>query len=185
MALPKNAALIVIDVQKAIDHPGWGRRNNLHAESMIARLLDAWRRTGRPVFHIRHMSAEPGSAYRPGQAGNEFKPQVLPLPSERVIEKKTNSAFINTQLEAELHSAGITTLVITGVLTNNSVEATARMAGNLGFDTYVVHDATAACDKADFNGILRSAEDVHAMSLANLDREYASVIGTEEILAMT
>ena len=30
--VPLSAALIVIDVQKAIDHPSWGERNNLQAE---------------------------------------------------------------------------------------------------------------------------------------------------------
>ena len=47
--LPPNAALLIIDVQKAIDHPSWGRRNNPQAEENISRLLSTWRRTGRPV----------------------------------------------------------------------------------------------------------------------------------------
>jgi len=78
--------------------------------------------------------------------------------------------------------ARIFTLVICGVITNNSVEATARMAGNLGYETYVVSDATATFDKVDFFGQLRSAEEVHALSLANLQGEYASVVSTTEVL---
>ena len=38
---PDSTALIVIDVQKAIDDPRWGRRNNPQAEENIARLIDA------------------------------------------------------------------------------------------------------------------------------------------------
>jgi nicotinamidase-related amidase len=182
--LPQNAALVIIDVQNAIDDPSWGQRNNPQAETMIARLLAAWRESDRPVFHIRHMSLDPFSTYQPNQPGNDFKAQVSPLPSERVIEKNTNSAFIGTSLEPELRSAGITTLVIVGVTTNNSVETTARMAGNLGFYTYVVSDATATFDKTDYNGILRTAEEVHAMSLANLHGEYAQVVNTECILGL-
>ena len=69
-------------------------------------------------------------------------------------------------------------LVITGVITNNSVEATARMAGNLGFEAYVVSDATFTFGKTDWEGRPRTAEEVHAMSLANLHGDAAhSVCG--------
>lgn len=181
-SLPFNTALLIIDVQRAIDDPSWGRRNNPHAEARMADLLQAWRTTRRPVIHVRHMSREPRSTYRPGQPGNDFKPEVQPLTGERIIEKSTNSAFIGTALEAELRAANIHTLVIVGVITNNSVEATARMAGNLGFATYVAADATATFDRVDFDGKPHPAEEVHAMSLANLQHEYAEVVNTADIL---
>lgn len=180
--LPSNAALLIIDVQKAIDHPSWGRRNNPQAEEHIGRLLSAWRRTGRPVFHVRHLSREPGSTYRPGQEGCEFKPEVQPVDGERILTKHTNSAFIGTELDVLLRQARIFTVIICGVITNNSVEATARMAGNLGYEASVVSDATATFDKVDFFGRLRSAEDVHALSLANLQGEYASIVSTADVL---
>lgn len=68
-----------------------------------------------------------------------------------------------------------------GVSTNNSVESTARSAGNLGFVTTVASDGTFAFAKKDYNGVARSAEDVHAMALANLDGECASVRPAAEI----
>jgi nicotinamidase-related amidase len=176
-------ALIVIDLQKGIDDPVWGRRNNLQAEANIARLLDAWRATGQPIFHVKHNSTEPKSSYRPGQPGNEFKLEARPQSGETVIEKTTNSAFIGTDLEWRLRSSGIGTLIVTGVITNNSVEATVRMAGNLGFHVFLVSDGTATVDKRDLNGRLWSAEDVHALSLANMDGEYATVLSTDEILS--
>ncbi|HZI95389.1 MAG TPA: cysteine hydrolase family protein [Patescibacteria group bacterium] len=178
-----TAALLVIDVQRAIDHPSWGRRNNPQAERNIERLLDAWRRTGRPIVHVRHLSREPGSTYRPGQDGIEFKNEALPRPGEEIVTKHEHSAFVGTGLEAWLRSRGIGALVIAGVITNNSVEATARMAADLGFETCVVSDATATFDKRDFTGTPRSAEEVHAMSLANLEGEYASVNDTDSVLA--
>jgi nicotinamidase-related amidase len=180
--LPPNAALIVIDVQKAIDHPSWGVRNNPQAERNMAALLKAWRATGRPIYHVRHDSLEPASHYRPGQPGNEFKPEVQPLGGEVVISKRTNSAFIRTDLESRLRAAGQQLLVVTGVITNNSVEATVRMAGNLGFDTYLVEDAVFTFGRNDWNGVARTASEVHAMSLANLDGEYCSVITTQSVL---
>ena len=62
-------ALILIDLQKAIDHPSWGQRNNPQAETNVTRLLAAWRSRRLPVYHVRHDSVEPASTYRPGQPG--------------------------------------------------------------------------------------------------------------------
>ena len=129
ITLPPDAALILIDLQNAIDHPGWGSRNNPDAEKKVAFLLEFWRATRRPVYHIRHDSSEPASHYRPGQPGNEFKSEALPIAGEIVIPKRTNSAFIGTDLEAKLRGANQNLLVVAGVITNNSVEATVRMAG--------------------------------------------------------
>jgi isochorismate hydrolase len=56
------------------------------------------------------------------------------------------------------------------------------MAGNLGYDTYVVADATATFGRRDYDGRWRTAQEVHAMSLANLDGEYARIVTTEEVL---
>ncbi len=178
-----NIALLIIDAQKAIDHPSWGRRNNPQAEENICRLLSVWRQSGNPIIHIRHISREPESTYRPGQEGCDFKPEVQPKSGETIITKHTNNAFIGTELNVLLRRGRIFTLVICGFITNNSVEATARMAGNLGYETYVVSDATATFDKVDFLGQHRTAEEVHAMSLANLQGEYAVVVSTEETLS--
>jgi nicotinamidase-related amidase len=183
MQFPKQAALLVIDVQQAIDHPSWGERNHPQAESNIAALLDAWRATGRPIYHVRHDSTEPQSHYRPGQAGHEFKSEAMPQAGEPVIAKQTNSAFIGTGLEATLRAAGVAMLIVVGVITNNSVEATVRMAGNLGFETYVVEDATFTFGRRDWSGTWRTASEVHAMSLANLAGEYATVVATAAVLA--
>lgn len=181
--LPHEAALIVIDLQKAIDHPSWGERNNPEAEKNIAALLAAWRISRRPIYHIRHDSIEAASHYRPGQPGNDFKPEAQPLPGETVLVKRTNSAFIGTGLEAMLRAAQQNMLLVIGVITNNSVEATVRMAGNLGFDTFLVEDACFTFGRADWTGQFRSAAEVHAMSLANLDGEYCTVTTTAEVLA--
>lgn len=178
-ALPASAALLIIDAQKAIDDPRWGRRNNPDLERNLARLLAAWRGAGRRVIHVRHLSREPDSTYRPDGPGAPFKPEVEPLPGETILGKQVCNAFIGTGLETLLRRDGHTALVIAGVITNNSVEATARMAGDLGFQTYVLSDATATVDKRDLSGRLWPAEDVHALSLANLSGEYARIVDVE------
>jgi nicotinamidase-related amidase len=178
----RDAALLVIDVQNAIDDAKWGPRNNPGAESNIAKLIQAWRGSSRAIFHIRHDSTFPDSPYRPGQPGNEFKQDVQPRAGEAVVAKRTNSAFIGTDLDMRLRREGHRTVVITGVLTHNSVEATVRMAGNLGFDTIVVSDATWATDRTDLRGRRWPAEDVHQLSLANMHDEYATVLDTAAVL---
>ena len=160
-----HAALLIIDVQKAIDadyHAVEGPRNNPDAEQNIARLLAAWRRERRPIIHIRHDSTFLASAYRAGQEGNEFKNEVAPATGETIVPKQTNSAFIGTGLERQLRESGVDTLVVTGVSTNNSVEATVRMAGNLGFKTFLVADACFTFARRDFHGRLRTTDDAGA-----------------------
>ncbi|MGY4434964.1 hypothetical protein ACVWWO_007441 [Bradyrhizobium sp. F1.13.1] len=63
------------------------------------------------------------------------------------------------------------------------VETTARMAGNLGFDVRVVRDATWTFDRIGPDGELHAADDVHAMSLANLNGEFRKTVRTEDVLA--
>ena len=173
---------MLIDLQKAIDHPSWGQRNNVDAEQQIYRILTTWRKLNMPIIHIKHMSTDPNSHYRPGQAGNDFKDIVLPLNNEVIITKGTNSAFIETELSTKLREDNITDIVIVGVITNNSVEATARMSGNLGFGTCVVSDASYTFNKKDYSGKWHDAEEVHNMSLANLSGEYADILTTDNVL---
>ena len=182
---PSEAALLVIDLQKAIDHPKWakaGPRNNPQAEANVKKLLARWRKAQWPVYHIKHNSTDPKSPYRPRQPLNAFKPEAMPLPGESIITKFTNSAFIGTDLEDRLRNSSHATLVIAGVITNNSVEATVRTAGNLGFAVFLAEDACFTFARKDWNGKLRTAEEVHSMSLANLDGEYCKVVRTAAIL---
>lgn len=171
--LPSDTVLMIVDVQRAIDDPKWGPRNNPGAEGRIAALLAAWRDAGMPVLHIRHDSTEPDSPYRPGTPGHPFKPEAEPREDEPIVGKSANSAFIGTDLEERL--GGATTLAICGVLTHNSLEATVRHAGNLGYRVFVPADACWAVDVRDLTGRIWPAEDVHQLSLAVMHREYAVV----------
>ena len=182
--MPKfdDAVLLIIDFQKAIDDPGWGERNNPAAETNVSQLLDFWREKGRPIIHIRHDSTEPESTYRPGQSGNEFKPEAAPRPGEIIIAKHVNSAFIGTNLHEHLQVGGHDKLIVAGVITNNSVETTVRHGGNLGYEIYLAGDACFTFGLTDLSGAYHEANQVHAISLANLDGEYCKVVTTQFIL---
>jgi len=177
-----DEVLILIDQQKAMEHPLWGPRNNRQAEANILRLLEAWRRRAKPIVHVKHDSTEPNSPFRPGQEGNDFLPPTAPLPGEVVVAKKVHSALIGTGLTERLERMGRPPLVICGVQLANSVEATVRVAANLGFAVRLPADACWSCDKRDLTGRLWPAEDVHQLTLALLDGEYATVTTTDAIL---
>lgn len=177
-----NSALVIVDVQKGWDDDFWGKRNNPEAEKNIARLLDAWRSSRRPVVFFQHMSRNPKSPLFPGQAGNEIKEIVRPIDDEKVFTKSVNSCFIGTGFEDWLRENGIDTLVIVGITTQHCVSTTARMSGNLGFRTFVVSDATVAFEAKGVNGVKYDAETVHALSLATIMDEFATVLNTETML---
>jgi nicotinamidase-related amidase len=183
--LARNVALLVVDVQQGFDHPSWGARNNPEAEANIGRVLELWRATERPVFHVFHDSTSPESPLRPNTAGNAPKAEAEPRAGEGVYRKEVNSAFIGTSLEADLRNAGITTLVVVGLTTNHCISTTVRMAGNLGFDVYLLSDATATFDRAGLDGMNRPAAEVHAAALSDLNGEFATVMDTKSLLGLT
>ncbi len=183
LQIPQNAALILVDVQKAWDDPVWGRRNNPQAEENIATLLHAWRETRRPVFIIQHLSRIPNSPLRPGAPGCELKDIVRPLDGEPVLQKQVHSSFIGTDLEERLRRADITAVFTAGFMTNHCVETTTRMASDLGFHAHLVSDAAATFDRKGPDGALHTAEEIHAMTLTNLYQDFATIVTTEEVLS--
>ena len=184
MPLPRSATLILIDVQQAFDHPGWGERNNPQAEANIAALLAAWRDSGRPVLHVQHRSPRAHSLFHPDAPGFPFKPEAQPLPGEPVIHKDVNSGFIGTDLELRLRAAGSPPLVIAGITTDQCVSTTTRMANNLGFDAHIVHDACATFERTTHDGRHFSAQLMHDTGIASLHGEFAQAASTREVLAM-
>lgn len=181
--VPARAALLVVDVQQGLDHPRYGRRSTPEAEANVARLLAAWRGAGWPVVHVQHLSTEPDSPLRPEAPGSALKPEAAPLDGEPLFQKHVNSAFVGTRLEAHLRERGVTSLVVVGLTADHCVSSTARSASDLGFETVVVADATAAFEGVGHDGRRFSAEDVHAVALLNLQGEFATIVTTDAVLA--
>jgi nicotinamidase-related amidase len=182
---PARTALIVVDVQRAFDQweAAGRRRNNPDAVARIVDLLTAFRARRAPIFHIRHQGTRPQSSFLPDGPGYPVKDEARERDGEPVIVKRVNSAFIGTDLEQRLRAAGIRTLVICGATTNHCVETTTRMAGNLGFDACLVRDATWTFDRIGPDGEAHTAEAIHAMTLANLNGEFARIVTASEAAA--
>lgn len=173
-------ALILIDIQKGFDDIEYwgGQRNNLDAEKNAGELLTLWREHQLPIFHIQHCSSSPASLLNETNKGNEFKDVVKPVGGEPIIKKNVNSAFIGTDLKERLDNEKIMKLVIVGLTTDHCVSTTTRMAGNYGFDTFLVSDATATFNKKGLDGQNFSAELIHETALASLNGEFATVVTT-------
>lgn len=137
-----------------------------------------------PIFHITHSSKKPDSLIHKSHSGFQIKDLVKPLSGEPVITKEVNSAFIGTDLKAQLDKQRITHLVIVGLTANHCVSTTTRMAGNYGYHTDLISDATATFDITGINGKHFDAETVHQVTLANLNKEFATIFNTEKFLKM-
>jgi nicotinamidase-related amidase len=187
--LSATTTLIVIDVQDGFDDPIWGTRNNTNAEtsaeSNILKLLEVWRASQRPVIFVRHDdSTSENSPLHPNQVGNALKAILERRESEPVIGKTVNSAFIGTDLEDRLHFMNAKTIVIVGLTTDHCVSTTTRMAGNLGFETFLIADATATFAKIGFDGRVWSAQELHDSALAQMHEEFCTVLETKDLLEM-
>jgi nicotinamidase-related amidase len=161
MRLPADAVLLIIDAQEALDGPRPGAGDGADVEKNIAALITAWRSEGLPLAHVDRQPA--GSP-------------LPPLDGEIVIVRNATSAFVGADLEARLDELGATTLVLCGALATHALEASARHAGDLGYQVFVVADACRAVDTADLRGRLWPAEDVRALALAHLKGETATIV---------
>ena len=184
-----DTALLLIDVQVGVDvltHWGGptGRRNNPDAEDKMLQLLTAWRKVKLQVAFTRHDSREAASPLKFSLPTGAQKPGFEPIAGEIVVEKDVNSGFIGTDLEIQLRRAKISRLAIVGFFTNFCVETTTRMAGNLGFDTYLVEDCCSASNRIGPDGIDRNPELVHAMTVANLHGEFCTAIKFADALGL-
>ncbi len=183
MIQTENPALLVIDVQRAIDHFSPHPRNNPDAELRIAALLSHWRTFGRPVVHIRHASRFPESSYHADSPHFAFKPEVEPRDGETIITKRENCAFVGTELDALLKRMDVKELVVTGVVTNHSVDATVRIGAALGYRILLPEDATAAFAMPLRDGSLVGAGKVQQIFLNNLHGEYAKVCHSRDLVS--
>jgi nicotinamidase-related amidase len=168
-----DPTLIVIDVQQAFDDPSWGPRNNPGAEARVADALAAWREAGAPILHVRHSST---GLFDPEADTFAFKDEAAPLAGEPVVTKHVNSAFIGTDLEARLRRSGVSSVALVGLTTDHCCSTTARMAGNLGFETWVLGDAMATFDRREPDGSSLPADLIHRSALASLHDEFAEVL---------
>ena len=184
--ISKNPALIIIDVQKAFlekDYPGI-KRNNTNAELVCGNILNKWRKNDLNVIHVRHSSTNPESKLHKSKPGFEFNDYVKPKNNEIVLTKNVNSAFIGTGLDEILKNLNLNTLVIVGMTTNHCISTTVRMAGNLGYETFLISDSTACYNTKGLDEKEIDCEIIYEASIASLSGEFAEIISSRELFEL-
>jgi nicotinamidase-related amidase len=185
VGLGEKPALLVIDLVNAFTDP----ESDLGADvsgvlDRTARLLEAFRAADLPRYFTtvafeesygdagRFIEKVPAlRELRLGSEAVEVDDRVAPVGDERVILKKYASAFFGTDLETELTTHRVDTLVLAGVTTSGCVRATAVDSLQHGYRTIVPADAVG--DRA---------EGPHRANLFDIDAKYGDVVATDDVL---
>jgi nicotinamidase-related amidase len=96
-------------------------------------------------------------------------PAVAPQPGDVVVTKRRVSAFAGSDLDVVLRSAGIQTLVLTGIATSGVVLSTLRQAADLDFSLVVLSD-----------GCLDGDDEVHRVLCEKVFPRQAKVLTVRE-----
>jgi len=178
-----NSALLLLEIQN--DYFPNGRiplEKSTETSTKAQHLLHAFREKKFPVIHVQHISTHPdASSLLPCTKGAEFHAQVQPIKNEIIIKKHSPNSFKDTQLLNTLIKNKINHLIICGMMTHLTVDATVRAAHDLGFTCTVIHDACTA-RQLEFNLSTIPAQNVHHAFLAALQANYAYILSTNDYL---
>jgi nicotinamidase-related amidase len=177
----KKTALVLIDLQNAIV----GMNPVPHTAAQVVensrKLAEAFRAHGAPVVYVRvdlndFMTLPVDRPHNRGDkplhaAASEITPSAGFQPGDILITKRHWGAFAGTDLEQQLKSRGIDTVVLTGISTNAGVESTARQGTGLGFALVLVEDACSS----------QNAEH-HRFAFENIFPRLTRVRTTDEVL---
>lgn len=178
-----NTALLMLELQN--DYFPNGRiplEKSLEACSKAESVLLACREKKLPVIHVQHISTHPDATYfLPCTKGADFYSTVQPARNETVVKKHYPNSFKDTVLLNHLIKNQINHLVICGMMTQSSIDATVRAAFDLGFTCTILHDACAA-RQLEFNHISIPAQNVHFAFLAAMQSSYATILSCDDFL---
>jgi nicotinamidase-related amidase len=177
-----SSALLIVDIQN--DYFPGGAMEVVGADAAAARaakLLAAFRKQARPVVHMQHIAVRPGATFfLPDTPGAEIHGSVRPAPEEAVLRKHFPNSFRDTPLLEHLRAAGVSRLVIAGMMTHMCIDSTTRAAADLGFRCFLAHDACAT-RALSFGAMRVPAESVQTAYLAALNGLFARVQSADDL----
>ncbi len=179
-----TTGLLLIDLQNDYFPGGKMELDRTEQAGLNAgKLLSVFRSKNRPVFHVRHLSTQPGATFfLPETDGSNIHTCAQPLVAETVVEKNFPNSFRETGLEDILRKQQVSDLVICGAMSHMCIDATTRAAADMGFACTVIHDACAT-KILEFAGRTIPAPDVHGAYMAALGAAYAQVVSLDDFLA--
>src|SRR5580658_1063431 len=153
---PHKTALVLIDLQNAVVAVNTAPHPAAQVVANSVKLAEAFRAHDAPVVYVRvdlndflelpvDQPVNLGNAPLPGIV-SEIAPSAGFQPGDILLTKRHWGAFAGTNLEQQLKSRGVDTVVLTGISTNAGVESTARQGTGLGFGFVVVEDACSGQD---------------------------------------
>jgi nicotinamidase-related amidase len=190
--VPGSTALLIVDMIDEFVRPHWTPYWVPEATAQAPRIRavrDAFRAVGAPVIYLAYevglrglnfplpevrVPIGRGVAEYDGEIFREVAiwPELSPADGDLVVLKHCYSGFHQTPLAGVLRSLSVTTVVITGTMTNFCCGATAREAFWHGFDVVFGSDCNSTDDPA-----------LHEAELATLRRGYARIATAAEIIA--
>ncbi|MEU4557095.1 isochorismatase family protein [Actinoplanes sp. NPDC023936] len=137
-------ALIVIDVQESFRaRPLWQTVDNPGVVANVGLLVDAARAAGDLVVWAVHAEPGTGGVFDPVNGFVRVVDELRPADGEPLLVKYVHNAFTGTDLQHRLTVAGVRSVTVCGLRTEQCVETTARVASDLGYDVTYAVDATA------------------------------------------
>lgn len=176
-----NEALLVIDVQNDYFPNGANELYKVQeAENKILDLISASRACDRPIIYIQHINPPDDYFLLEGTHGAELSDRIKPQANDKIIIKRYPNSFFETELNDYLHTLGVDTLIVCGMMTHMCVDTTVRAASDYGYKVKLVSDACATMD-LNLNGEIIPAETVQKVSLASLNEVFAEIVPSIQI----
>jgi nicotinamidase-related amidase len=120
------------------------------------KLAEAFRAAGAPVAYVNvdinnFLKLPVDQPFNLGDkpipaVASEIAPSAGFQPGDILVTKRHWGAFAGTDLEQQLKTRGVDTVVLTGISTNSGVESTARQGTGLGFAFVLIEDACSGQD---------------------------------------
>jgi nicotinamidase-related amidase len=139
-----NRALVVIDAQESFrQREIWRAGSNTDFVANVNRLVDHFRETGGTVLWFLHAEPGSGGVFDPVNGHVRLLDGIRPPGAgERTLVKTSHNVFTTTNAAQFLTERRIFDLTVCGIRTEQCVETTARVGGDLGYAVTFVTDAT-------------------------------------------
>ncbi len=197
---PAKTAVLILDLQNEVIHEkgafsGTGAAAHALEQGVVAnaaRLASAARSAGSPVIHVHHqrsVGADSGADSKQNAPlwrnmaaadamGTDWAAAphegIEPDPADIVVHKQRVSAFFGTPLDIKLRGLGVEKVLVSGALTNLSVESTIRYGADLGYEMVLVEDACSSFD-ADWHRAAVEYAVAHLGEVATVDELVAAL----------